>query len=205
MKARIKSIILLIALIGIDQLVNLMNKAPIIIIPNKILNLQYYENTGAVWGILSGKVDLLKILTLMILLVIIFLYFKIPDGKRYNALKLVAIFIVAGALGNLIDRFFLGHVVDFIYFEFINFPLFNFADCYLTLSSIVLVFLALFYYKDEDFVFLEDVLGKKKKSVKSGDNIEEEKEDIKEEKVEVKEDAKEEVWEKVIEETNKVK
>ncbi len=168
MKERLRHIILLVALIGIDQLVkflvrsNLMNQEPLVIIPNKILNLQYHENTGAVWGILSGRVDFLRILTLMILAVIVFLYVKIPNQKRYNPLKLLAVFIIAGALGNLIDRFFLGHVVDFIYFEFIDFPLFNVADCYLTISSILLVVLALFYYKDEDFAFLEDVLGKKK-------------------------------------------
>ena len=168
MRERIKHIILLIGLIGIDQVVkywitaNLKGQEPIIIIPDKILNLQYFENTGAVWGILSGRVDFLRILTLMILVVILYLYFKIPSGKRYTPLKVLAVFIVAGALGNMIDRFVLGHVVDFIYVEIINFPLFNIADCYLTLSSFTLIILALFYYKDEDFVFLEEVLGKKK-------------------------------------------
>lgn len=171
MKERIKHLILLVSLIGIDQIVkfwiagNLKGQEPIIIIPHKILNLQYYENTGAVWGILSGRVDFLRILTLMILVVILFLYFKIPNGKRYGALKILAVFIVAGALGNMIDRFALGYVVDFIYFEFINFPLFNLADCYLTISSVVLVLFALFYYKDEDFAFLEEALGRKKGNV----------------------------------------
>jgi signal peptidase II len=128
------------------------------------LNLQYQQNTGAVWGILSGRVDFLRILTLMILVVILFLYFKIPQGKKYNVLKTIAVFIVAGAVGNLIDRFLLGHVVDFIYFEIINFPLFNFADSCLTISSILLFILAIFYFKDEDFAFLEQVLNGKKSS-----------------------------------------
>jgi signal peptidase II len=79
----------------------LINSDPFVIIP-KVLNFQYHENNGAVWGILCGKVDFLKIFTIIILAVILFLYFKIPEGKRYNALKILAVFIVAGAIGNLI-------------------------------------------------------------------------------------------------------
>jgi lipoprotein signal peptidase len=166
MKERIKHLILLILLVGIDQGIKywvkiaLMNKEPFIIIPN-VLNLQYCENSGAVWGIMSGKVDFLKILTLIILIAIVFFYFKIPTGKKYNILKILSVFIVAGAIGNLIDRFVLGYVVDFIYFEIINFPLFNFADSCLTVSSILLFILALFYYKEEDFAFLERAFRKK--------------------------------------------
>jgi signal peptidase II len=169
MKERIKHLILLFLLIGIDQVTkylvrtNLINNKPIIIIPD-VLNLQYSENTGAVWGILSGKMDFLKIFTLIILIVIVFLYFKIPDGKRFGILKLLAVFMIAGAIGNMVDRFLLGHVVDFIYFEIIDFPLFNFADSCLTVASIVLFLLALFYYKDDDFAFLEKSFHRNKKS-----------------------------------------
>lgn len=177
MKERIKHLILLILLIGIDQVTkylvrtNLINNKPIIIIP-KVLNLQYSENTGAVWGILSGKMDFLKIFTLLILVIIAFLYFKIPDGKRFGILKVLAIFMIAGAIGNMIDRFLLGHVVDFIYFEIIDFPLFNFADSCLTVASIVLFLLALFYYKDDDFAFLEKAFHKNKKSSEKQDQDE---------------------------------
>ncbi len=168
MKERMKHLILFIILVGIDQVVkylvrqNLMNQEPITILPNKILNLQYHENTGAVWGILSGNVLYLSIFTLLILILIVYLYLKIPQTKRMRALRILSVFILAGAVGNLIDRIFLGHVVDFIYFEFINFPLFNIADSYLTVSCILLLFLAIFYYKDEDLAFLDPVLRKKK-------------------------------------------
>lgn len=173
MKERIKHLILLIILIGIDQLskfwvrTNLINGKQIDIIPDGVLNFQYHQNNGAVWGIMSGKIDFLRIFTLIILLVIIFLYIKIPNGKRYQALKILAISIIAGAIGNLIDRFYLGYVVDFIYFELIDFPLFNFADMCLTISSFVLFFLAIFYYKDEDFVFLEKTFKGKKANINS--------------------------------------
>lgn len=168
MKQKLRHLILFILLTVIDQGVKLwvrqtlMNNDPIVIIPD-VFNLQYHENTGAVWGIMSGKVQFLSIFTFIILIFIVFLYFKIPQDKKYNPLKLITVFIVAGAVGNLIDRIFLGHVVDFLYFELINFPLFNIADSYLTVSCVVLFLLAMFYYKDTDFEFLDRLFGTKKK------------------------------------------
>jgi signal peptidase II len=168
MKERIKHLILFLILVGIDQgsklwvKTSLAGKNPLVIIPD-VLNLQYHSNNGAVWGILSGKVPYLIIFTLIVLLFIIYLYFKIPDGKKHGVLKVLTVFILAGAVGNLIDRIYLGYVVDFIYFEIINFPLFNFADSCLTVSSILLFLLAVFYFKDEDFAFLDQVFGKRKK------------------------------------------
>lgn len=167
MKERIKHLILFLLIVGADQAaklwirLNVMNKEPLIIIP-KVLNLQYHENTGAVWGIMSGKVQFLSIFTFFILIVILFVYFKIPQNKKFNALKIICICIIGGAVGNLIDRVVLGHVVDYIYFEIINFPLFNIADSFLTVSCILLFILSFTYYKDEDFTFLEQLIGMKK-------------------------------------------
>lgn len=168
MKQRLRHLILLIILTVIDQSVklwvrqSLMNNDPLVIIPD-VFSLQYHENTGAVWGIMSGKVQFLSIFTFIILLFIVFLYLKIPQDKKYNPLKLITVFIIAGAVGNLIDRVLLGHVVDFIYFELINFPLFNVADSYLTVSCVLLFLLSIFYYKDTDFEFLDRLFGSKKK------------------------------------------
>ena len=55
------------------------------------------------------------------------------------------------AVGNFIDRLTRGYVVDFFYFSLIDFPIFNVADIYVTVTFIVLVLLIFFYYKDEDF------------------------------------------------------
>jgi len=87
--------------------------------------------------------------------------------------------MIAGAVGNLIDRFYLRHEVDFIYFELIDFPLFNFADSCLTVASILLFILAIFYYKDEDFEFLNDLFKKKtvNHQIESEDENEDENED----------------------------
>ena len=62
--------------------------------------------------------------------------------------------LMAGAVGNLIDRVVNGSVVDFICFEFIDFPIFNVADCYVTVSVALLIILILFVYKEDDFEFL---------------------------------------------------
>ena len=51
----------------------------------------------------------------------------------------------------MIDRVFRGYVVDFFYFKWIDFPVFNVADIYVTLSAIALIIVVLFYYKEEDF------------------------------------------------------
>lgn len=156
---KIVHFILLFLLIGLDQftkyfaITQLKGKESIEIIP-KVLQLFYHENTGAVWGIMSGKISILILTTTIIMLGMIALYFKLPQSKRYNLLRLILVFITAGAVGNLIDRCIHQYVVDFIYFELINFPIFNVADIYVTVSSILLVLLSIFYYKDEDFEFL---------------------------------------------------
>ncbi len=163
---KILHFLLLIILIGLDQytkyfaVIVLKDKEAIQIIP-KVLQLYYHENTGAVWGIMSGKVSFLIIITTIIMVGMIALYFKIPQAKRYNFLRILIVFVAAGAIGNLIDRCMRQYVVDFIYFELINFPIFNVADIYVTVSAITLVLLSIFYYKDEDFDFLSKKDAKK--------------------------------------------
>ena len=63
---------------------------------------------------------------------------------------------MAGAFGNLIDRVFRGYVVDFFYFKWIDFPVFNVADIYVTVTMILLLILILFFYKEEDLDFLAE-------------------------------------------------
>jgi signal peptidase II len=156
---KFRHIIYLILLIAFDQLTKylvvtrLKDQISFDIIPN-VLQFYYHENTGAVWGIMSGKVGFLVFVTSVILIGMIALYFKIPDQRRYMFLRIDMIFITAGAIGNLIDRGLRKYVVDFIYVKLINFPIFNVADSYITVAAILLIILCLFYYKDEDFAFL---------------------------------------------------
>ena len=81
----------------------------------------------------------------------IWIYGKLPNAQRYLPLRICIIGICAGAIGNMIDRIYLGYVVDFFYFNLIDFPIFNVADIYVTVSTIVLVILILFYYQEDEF------------------------------------------------------
>ena len=62
--------------------------------------------------------------------------------------------MTAGVAGNTIDRLVFGYVTDFLYFELINFPIFNIADCYITICAFLTIFLVFTKYKDDDFEFL---------------------------------------------------
>ena len=85
-----------------------------------------------------------------------------PQNKKYTALNYIIVFLIAGAIGNYIDRIAKNYVVDFIYFSLINFPVFNVADCYVTVSVILLFILILFYYKDDDLEEIKQGLKIKK-------------------------------------------
>lgn len=172
MKQRIRNFLLFILLIAVDQLTKFWAKTiikedgPFQVIP-KVLKLQYHENNGAVWGILSGRMSFLIILTIVLMLLLMYFYLKIPTGKRFTPLRIIWVFIMAGAIGNFIDRITLRYVVDFIYIELINFPIFNFADMCLTLSCVLLVVLILFYYKEKDLAFIDDIFQRRKKAEQS--------------------------------------
>ena len=76
-------------------------------------------------------------------------------SRRYIWLELCVTFLCSGAIGNMIDRIGQGFVVDFLYFKLINFPIFNVADIYVTVSAFVLMVLTRFVYKEEDLRIFE--------------------------------------------------
>ncbi len=119
-----------------------------------VFELQYVENDGAAFSSFSGKQGFLLVVTIAVMLFVIFEFIRIPDGKRYVWLRIDFLMIVAGALGNMIDRIRQGYVVDFFYFVPINFPRFNVADIYVTLAMPLLIILLFFVYKDNETEFL---------------------------------------------------
>lgn len=120
------------------------------LIPNAF-SLTYLENHGAAFGIMQGKKILLVLVSMLVLAVISYLFYRLPVTKKFRLLHGVLIFMAAGAIGNMIDRIVHGYVVDFFNFYLINFPVFNVADIYVTVASVVLIFSVFFYYKEEDF------------------------------------------------------
>ena len=156
----IKSLCILFILIGIDQgskliaSLHLKDKSSIPIIKN-VFELEYLENKGAAFGIFQGKQLFLILFTGVIILALFWGYTKLPLNKRFLPLRICLLLIIAGAICNLIDRIAYQYVVDFLYFKLIQFPIFNIADCYVTISAVVMILLVLFYYKDEDFSFIK--------------------------------------------------
>ena len=115
-------------------------------------------NRGAAFGMFKGQLWLFILVTVIVCAILIYVLLRLPSERKYMILHPIMICIVAGGIGNLIDRVINGYVVDFIYFYMIEFPIFNVADCYVTVSTIILAFLLLFYYKEEDFKDLESHL-----------------------------------------------
>ena len=120
---------------------------------DKVFCLSLVKNKGAAWGILQGRVDILSIVSIILVIFVVLFFIKIPSEKKYNAIRILAVFVAAGAIGNIIDRIGFGEVTDFLYIELINFPVFNIADCYITFSMFIFAFLILFRYKDDDLEF----------------------------------------------------
>lgn len=119
-----------------------------------IFRLEYVENRGAAFGILQGQLLPVIIITPILVFSVCIIYIKSIDIRKFRLFRIVSVFFVAGTVGNFIDRVFYGYVIDFFYFELIDFPVFNMADIYLTLSTIVILIALLFYYKDEDWDFM---------------------------------------------------
>mgnify|MGYP002605074242 CR=1 FL=1 len=131
----------------------LENGRHINVIP-KILSLVYVENRGAAFGILQGARIFFIVLTVIVLAAAIVYIVKMRPQSVCE--KLALAFIAGGAVGNFIDRMSNGYVVDFFYFEWIDFPIFNVADIYVVVSCILFLLLIFFYYKEEDFAFLTE-------------------------------------------------
>ena len=96
---------------------HLKGQATIPIIKN-VFELQYLENQGAAFGIMQGKKTFFVIGTLIFLVIVVILYHNIPLTKRFTPIRIVAVLIVAGAIGNMIDRVVHQYVIDFFYFTF---------------------------------------------------------------------------------------
>lgn len=108
----------------------------------KVLSLTYYQNDGAAWSILEGQMWFFTIVTLIAVPACGVLLWRNRHGSKFYALGLGL--VIAGALGNFIDRLRLGYVVDMFQTEFINFPIFNVADMCLTIGVVIIFIYAMF-------------------------------------------------------------
>ena len=102
------------------------------------LGFTYVRNTGAAWSSFEGMIWLFALIFIVLTVAIVWEFSKNRMG--FTTLErwcIVAIY--GGGLGNMIDRLRLGYVVDMIEVEFIRFPVFNVADCFITCGCILLL------------------------------------------------------------------
>ena len=159
-------ILLFVLLVAIDQYskiiaaASLKGTAPFVLIRG-VLELRYLENHGAAFGIMQNGRIFFTVVALVVLAVIAVVLRKAPTTRRFLPFRICLVFLAAGAVGNLIDRVRFGYVRDFIYFSLIDFPIFNVADIFVTVSVFCIMLSVLVIYKDEELEFL---FGKKKES-----------------------------------------
>lgn len=104
----------------------------------KFMDFTYIYNTGGAWGILSGKTWILVLFTAAVMIGCVI--FLIKNGKKNPLLFWSVCLILSGGLGNMIDRIFNeGKVIDFLRILFIDFPIFNIADCAVVIGSGLLI------------------------------------------------------------------
>ena len=146
--------------IGLDQftkhlaVVHLKGQKPFVIIKG-VFEFYYSENRGAAFGMLQGRQGFFFLIAAAVILAVLWAVYRMPAGKRYLPLMCSLFLLVSGAVGNMIDRLTQKYVVDFLYFKLIDFPIFNVADCYITVSTVILLIALFFCYQDDDFSFLK--------------------------------------------------
>lgn len=157
-KKLLKLLLIVFPCVLLDQITKFLARKYIqfksVVLIDGVLEFLYLENRGAAWGSFQNQRILFIILTLLLTTLLVGVYIKMPESKRMRLMSYLIVFIIAGALGNFIDRILFGYVTDFIYFSLIDFPIFNVADMFVTCSTIILAVLILFYYKDEDFSWI---------------------------------------------------
>ena len=133
---------------------HLKNHAPYVLI-NGVLELQYLENRGSAFGMLQNQKILILSVGIVFLLVILAVLFRLPSARKFCIVHVLLSVIIAGGIGNMIDRFRFDYVVDFISFVLIDYPIFNVADIYIVTATIGLFLIFLFVFKEADLEFLD--------------------------------------------------
>ena len=144
-------------LVGLDQLTkwftvsNLKGADPLVLIDG-VFELTYLENRGAAFGMMQGARWIFVAFTsvVMVALLAVLLFGRY---RRYHLFNVSVLLIIAGGIGNLIDRVVNGFVVDMLHFQIaavgFDFPVFNVADCYVVIGAILTLFFFFFIYDEK--------------------------------------------------------
>ena len=121
---------------------NLYESIPVI---KDVFHITYVRNPGAAWSMFSKSTPVLGVLSASVVMaIILYVAFKRPKNK---VLLTALSFLAGGGIGNMIDRFSLGYVIDFLDFRLINFPVFNIADIFVVCGAALLILYMLFEEK----------------------------------------------------------
>ncbi len=112
-----------------------------------IFHITHTQNTGGAWGMLSGQLWLFILVMVAFLALLVVMVWKKWVTKKFEWVCLAA--IAGGGIGNMIDRLAKGTVTDMIKFDFIAFPTFNVADCFITCGCIALIIYVLFFDREK--------------------------------------------------------
>ena len=151
MKKFLKYIIFAAVIVALDQVTKYLTVANIALYENipfipGLLSLTYVRNTGAAWSSFRGQLWLFALVFVLFTALVVWEYFKKPLPFTVLERWLIAA-IYGGGLGNMIDRIRLGYVIDMIKTDFIDFPVFNIADCFITCGTILLLMHLIFFNK----------------------------------------------------------
>ena len=119
---------LILNLIGFERSKN--------IIPN-ILNFTLVKNKGAAFSLFSNSTNILTLISILTSIIIIIIILLFPPSSFWNVTGLT--FLLGGTVGNAIDRFSKGYVLDFFQLIPINFPIFNIADISINIAMICFI------------------------------------------------------------------
>ena len=112
-----------------------------------LFNFTYVQNTGAAWSSFEGQQWLFITVFAIFTAAVVYEFITGKMGfSKFERWCIAAVY--AGGLGNMIDRLRLGYVVDMVKTEFMNFPVFNVADCFITCGCIVLLVHLFFFNKE---------------------------------------------------------
>tara|TARA_Y100000589_G_scaffold308657_1_gene325412 strand:- start:243 stop:698 length:456 start_codon:yes stop_codon:yes gene_type:complete len=143
MKMYLNSKINYLIIISFFSIIDQISKIYINLNFNKLLNkdlliitIEFVRNYGASFNILSGSRFFLSFISIISTIVLSYFIF-ISDNKLINKYGLSL--IVAGSIGNGIDRILNGYVIDFIKIKFIDFPVFNIADVVINIGVIIII------------------------------------------------------------------
>ena len=156
-------IILSALLITVDQyskhlaVTYLANGKTVDILP-EIFELRYLENHGVAFGMMQDMRWIFIPISIVLTAVLVWLLARSPL-RQSGLFRFSCYLCLAGALGNMIDRFALGYVIDFLYFKLIDFPIFNLADCYVVIATFLLAYFVLFRFKKYDDLSMRAILG----------------------------------------------